>query len=110
MWQSLGYVTTTPGQPVRVTNNQTNPSLRMTCHAIFFQQVRTNTGFILVGRSALNEGTGVDLNAVLPVPTNNSLPNATVGIPDAMNAMNAAEYYVDFTQSGDKCLVSILIL
>ena len=103
MWKSLGYITIT-GTPVPIS------ATTQKCHAIFFQQVRTNTGFILCGRSGLNEGTGTDLNAVLPIPTNNSLPNATVGIPDAMNAMEASQYFVDGTVNGDKCLVSILIL
>lgn len=118
MWKSLGYITIVAGTPQRITLN--TPSLAwadnqaatkiLICHAIFFQQVRTNTGFLLLGQSGLNESTGVALNGVLPVPTSNSLPNATVGIPDSSNPLNAVEYFVDGTVNGDKCLVSVLIL
>lgn len=110
MWKSLGYVTTTPGTPIRITNGETDPTKMFLCHSILIQQVRTNTGFILIGQSGLNETTGVGLDAVLPVPTDNSLPNATVGISDSGNPFNAAEYYLDFTDSGDKALVSVLVL
>jgi len=110
MWKSLGYISTTPGTPQRITQHETDPTKMYLCHGILFQQVRTNTGFILVGRSALNEASGVDLNAVLPIPTLNSLPNATIGIPDSGNPLNAAEYYIDVTVGSDKCLVSVLVL
>lgn len=111
MWKSLGYITPTPGTPVRISTNLAAESTHQhLCHSILIQQVRTNTGFILIGQSGLNESTGVDLLAVLPVPTDNSLPNATVGIADSANPFNADEYFVDVTDSGDKVLVSVLIL
>lgn len=118
MWKSLGYITGTAGTPKRITTNAPNlawtgnqaATAILLCHAIFVQQVRTNTGYVLVGQSGLNESTGVDLNALLPIPTANSLPNATIGIPDGGNPMNATEYYIDVTVSGEKALVSVLIL
>jgi hypothetical protein len=110
MWKSLGYITGTPGATTPITQNETDPTKMLLCHAIFFQQVRTNTGFILCGQAGLNEATGVGLNAVLAIPTDNSLPNATVGIPDSGNPLNAAEYVISPTVGSDKCLVSILVL
>ncbi len=110
MWKSLGYVTGTAGTPTRLTVNETDPARMLLCHSILIQQVRTNTGFLLIGQVGLNETTGVNLDAVLPIPTDNSLPNATVGISDSGNPFNVAEYYVDFTVNGDKALVSILVL
>lgn len=110
MWKSLGYVTGAAGTPVRLTNNETDPTKTYLCHSILVQQVRTNTGYILIGQSGLNATTGVDLNAVLPIPTTNSIPNATVGISDSGNPFNLPEYWVDFTVNGDKALVSILVL
>lgn len=118
MWKSLGYITIASGTPQRITintpglawaNNQAATAI-LTCHAIFFQQVRTNSGFLLLGQTGLSESTGVGLNCVLPVPTTNSLPNATVGIPDSGNPFNATEYFVDGTVNGDKCLISVLVL
>jgi hypothetical protein len=114
MWKSLGYVTTTPGTPVKITANLSagdiDPTHHYLVHSILIQQVRTNVGFVLIGQIGLNESTGLALNAVLPIPTDNSLPNATVGISDSGNPFDAGEYYVDFTDSGDKALVSVLIL
>lgn len=110
MWKSLGYVTTTPGTPVRITANEADPTKMFLCHSILIQQVRTNLGFLIIGQEGVNETTGAALDAVLPIPTNNSLPNAAVGISDSGNPFNAAEYFVDFTNSGDKALVSVLVL
>lgn len=110
MWKSLGYVTPASGTPKRITANETDPTKMYLCHSILIQQVRTNTGLILIGQDGLNETTGVALNAVLPAPTTNSLPNATVGISDSGNPFNAAEYYLDTTVNGDKVLVSVLVL
>lgn len=110
MWKSLGYVTGTAGTPTRITANESDPTKMFLCHSILVQQVSTNTGYVIIGQVGVNLSTGVALNAVLPVPTTNSLPNATVGISDAGNPFNAAEYYVDFTVNGDKALVSALVL
>jgi len=110
MWKSLGYITPTAGTPTRITANETDPTRMFLAHSILIQQVRDNTGYILIGQSGLNAGTGVDLDAVLPIPTTNSLPNATVGISDSGNPFNCAEYYVDTTVNGDKVLVSVLVL
>lgn len=110
MWTSLGYVTVVSGQPQQITINARLSGNELV-HAIFFQQVRTNVGFLLIGEEVdFSEATGLGLLAVLPVPTINSLPNATVGIPDSGNPLNAKGYYIDGTNSGDKCLVSVLIL
>lgn len=110
MWISLGYITGAANTPIRITMNLEDPTEGYLCHAIFVQQVRTNTGFILVGREHLDETTGVDLNAVLAVPTDNSLPSAMIGISEAPNALNASEYWISLTQGADKCLASLLVL
>lgn len=113
MWLSLGYVIGTPGTPEKITQNAAvlYPNIpSWLVHSIFIQQVRTNNGFLLIGRQGVNEGTGLDLNCVLPVPTVNSLPWTTVGIGDAPNALNADDYYVDWTEADNKALVSVLIL
>lgn len=110
MWIPFGYISGVAGTPKRLTANQTAPNEGFLCHAIFIQQVRTNTGFLLIGTPGLNESTGAGLNAVLAIPTDNSLPSAMVGISESPNALNAAEYVVDWTVTGDKALVSVLVM
>lgn len=118
MWISLGYVTTTAGTPVAATKNVDSGSIVLpdglsnpfVVHTLLIQQVRTNVGYVLVGTSALNESTGAGLNAVLAIPTANSLPNVIEAASDATNAVEPAKIYVDFSSNGDKALVSVFIL
>lgn len=111
VWSSLGKVTvTTSGTPVRLTNAQSTPSTRVQCHAIMVQVLPSNTGRIVIGDgSSVNASTYVSANAILAIPTNNILPSANVGISEAPNAINAADYWIDSTVNGDGVIVSILI-
>jgi len=111
MWVSFGYVTGTAGTPVNVLQNvSTPPPDGYAVHSLFLQQRRANTGYVLIGDEEMDLTTGVGLKAVLAIPSDNSLPSATVGVTDAPNGFNAAEVWVDFTANGDKVLVSGVIL
>lgn len=107
-WHSLGHVTTTAGTPVRITANTTGAAVRL-CHAILVEQWPGNTGKVYVMRSNGVAATGVGVLAILPIPTTNSLPSVSAGIPSCPDGLNAADYYIDVEVSGEGPLVSILI-
>ena len=109
-WHSLGNVTvTTAGTPVRITINESSSTARLQCHAIMVEQIPGNSGRIIIGLSNLNSTTYVGALAILAIPTTNTLPSCNVGIGDAPNAFNAADYFIDATVSGEGALVSYLI-
>ena len=106
---SLGYVTvTTAGTPVRATVNAPTPSQRLGIQSITFQVLPANAGLIYYGRAGMDKSTGVGVLGILPKPasaTTGPFEEATISIPVAPAALNAADFYVDATSSGDKVLV-----
>lgn len=110
-WVSLGKVTSTGGAAARLTVNQSTPASPLPCHAILIQQIVGNTGYIYIGdSSSMNTTTLAHCNGTLAIPTTNSLPSANIVLTDAPNALNAADYYIIASVSGEAALVSILIL
>jgi len=118
MWRSsLGYVTVvTSGVPIRATINESSPGVRLGCQTLFFQQHPDNTGVLYVcDRTSANIASGLGILAQIPAPTLNgsgvaiSLPCAAVTVPDAPVPFNAADFYIDADNSGEKCLVSRVV-
>ena len=78
--QALGKITVpVPGTPVLVTGNLaatgTPPLAPMTrCHGIMVEALPTNTGKVYVGTVAMVAATGVQVFAILAIPTVNFLP------------------------------------
>lgn len=110
-WVSLGILNVAAaGTPVRITANQTDPTARIDCYSILVQQVPGNVGYIVIGQgSAVRYTSFVNCDAILAIPTSNSLPSATAGIlTQAETRLNAADYYVDVSESGDNVLCSVL--
>ena len=111
MWKSRGKVTvTTSGTPVRLTVNNSNPALYDGCHAFLVEQLPTNSGklYILDSQTG-SKSTLTGVLAILPPPTTNILPVASITIADAPNALNAADYWLDADNSGEGALVSVVI-
>jgi hypothetical protein len=112
MWESIGqYITIVSGSPVRVS------SANLYCHAVLFQQVNGNTDPIyIMDRSTGNYTTGLGVIAQIPAPTYDLgskpiiLPHASGTISSSGDALNLANFWVDGAHSGDKCMVSILVL
>lgn len=115
---------TVAGTPVRVTSSQTDPTRRLVCHTLFVQQHAANTGKIYlmstynpdgnIDASALNKTTGNGVLATLPAPTLSNgvaiiLPWVAYTIPYAPGGGNAADYYIDADNSGDKATVSVIV-
>ena len=108
-WTSLGEVTVTvAGTPVRATNNLSDPTLRFPAHAIAFQQVRANTGKIIIQDRQTPGANNLGRLFVLAVPTANSIPSVSAGVEYAPAAFNLSEVWIDADIGGEKCLVSCI--
>lgn len=109
MQLGLGTVTiTTPGTPVRVTVNQSDPVANLACQSILIQALsnasHTNTGRLYVLDEQLTRV------ATLAVPTANTIPSFSATITVGPNALSAQRYYLDADNATDGADVSILIL
>jgi hypothetical protein len=110
MWRSLGKVTiTTSGILVRATNNETNPTERLPCQSILFEQWPGNTGRIYIcDRQTADKNTGTGVLAILMPPSTTGLPSAGVGVPSAPAALNAADFWLDAEVNGEGVLISVV--
>lgn len=108
-------VISTSGTPVRATSSQSDPAKRLVCHTLFIQQHAANLGKIyLLDRVTGNFTTGVGVLATLPAPTLSAgiaviLPWVAYTIPYAPGGGNAADFYLDADNSGDKATVSVIV-
>lgn len=110
MLRSLGKITVpAAGTPVRATANQSVPAQPYLCHAIMVEAWPTNTGKVYVGLSGMNTTTGVNVLAILAVPTTNSIPTFSATIAAAPNALSADDVYIDVQTNGEAALVSVVI-
>ena len=98
----------TPGNSVPVTRNQFDPSVRVPCQSILIQALsngtHTNSGRIYVLDEMKRRV------ATLSIPTEHSAPSFSATIPNAPQALNAAEYHIDADVAGDGVDVSIVRL
>jgi hypothetical protein len=111
MWKSLGKVpVAAAGTPARLTVNETDPGATLLCYSIMVQQIRANTGYLIIGTASMDSSTHAGCLAVLAIPTTNSLPSANAGIlTQSQNQFNAADYWLDATVNGEGGLVSVLV-
>jgi len=108
--KSLGKVTvTTPGTPVRLTLNQSDPTARYAVHAYMVQALSSNTGKIYIGSASMNKTTLAGVYAYLPVPTASLAPafSASVALAAANFMMN--EIYLDADVGSEGAIVSAII-
>lgn len=110
MTASLGKITvTSAGTPVRATINESDPTAPYHCHAFLVEAWPTNTGKIYIGMNGMNKTTGVELLAILAVPTANTSPTFSATIAYAPNALTISDIYIDAENSNDGALVSVVI-
>lgn len=112
MWHSLGKVTG-GATPTRVTINETAPEKRVPCQTLFVQQLEANLGKIYIcDRATADKTTLVGVLAIVPIPSVSDigtaliLPYVAVTVPSAPGALNAADFWVDFDNPLESCLIS----
>ncbi len=107
--RSAGFVTTTAGTLVRLTDNESDPTANIHCHSIMAEALQGNTGRVYIGSSAMVRATGVGVYAVIPIPTSNILPTFTATIAYAPAALLLNDLYLDVDQDGEGVLVSYVV-
>ena len=109
---ALGSVAVvTPGTPVQVTKNLTNPTFRSGCQAILFQVLKGNVGVVYVGKKGMVRATGVGVQLQLPAPISSvtgPFTSGSIGIPLAAAGLDASSYFVDADNGGDGVLVTLV--
>jgi hypothetical protein len=110
---------TVPGSPIRATYGRFDglaEGANFKCHALLIQQCPGNTGLIYIFDKATGATDGsVGTCGIIPAPSYNIagtaiiLPHAAVSIPSALDAINAAGYWVYGTHNGDKVAVSCIL-
>lgn len=110
----LGAVrVTTPGTPVLVPPPENwGGGGKYSCHAVLFQALSTNVGAVYIGNqgmvAAAPDYAGVMV--VLLTPTDASVMSFSIGLPNAPNALNLDEFWIDAANAGDGVLVSLVKL
>lgn len=107
MWRSLGtIIVAAPGTRTRLTANQSDPSMRIATQSLLVQALYTpshkNTGNIYL----YDTQAGGSPLAILAVPTANSIPSASVTVPNAPGPLNIADFWMDADSGGDGGVVS----
>lgn len=109
--RSLGQVTlTTGGTPVRATINETTPADNLACYSILFQRdAVADTGLVYIGTASTMDGPNGTLTiAILGVPSGASLHKHEIKIDFAVDALNAADFFVEGTVNGETVLISVI--
>ena len=80
------------------------------CHAVMFQVFPDNTGKVYIGMPDMDPAAKTGLFATLAVPTTNLLPNFSVAITIAPNALCLNDFWVLADNAGEGCIVTYLVL
>lgn len=107
---ALGNViVTTAGTPVPLTANQTTPALHYGAYSFMVEAISTNVGKIYLGASTMVKATGVDVFAVLAIPTANMLASFTATVTAyAPTPFFMENLYLDSDVNGEGALVTAL--
>jgi len=101
----LGWITTTPGNPVDFFANY--PQLRsqnFTCNQFIIQAGSDNLGRIYIGNQRLNTATGEGLIVVLANPCDIIAFSTIAG-----NVYRLSDYRMDVETAGDGVLVTVYV-
>lgn len=97
-WTGLGTISVvTPGTKVPILGAPPVAAIR--CEAILFQAL-SNASHTNTGRVYIYDRTGNRV-ATLAVPTTNTIPSASVTIPNAPGALNCQDYSIDADNATD---------
>lgn len=110
-WRSLGQIlVVTPGTRVRLTVNRPVPTDTLMCQSLLVQAI-ASPGHVNTGRAYVYDvPTGGAPMATLAVPTANTIPAASVTVPNAPAALDATPYWIDVDVGGDGVNASYLVL
>ena len=110
MQHGLGVITTTAGTQVRITANQSSPTISLGAQSILLQALsnasHTNTGRVFI--YSLTEGVAKRV-ATLAIPASGSIPSFSATVPNATAALDASLYLIDVEVSGDGVDASYLV-
>lgn len=105
--ESLGKITvTTPGVPVRITKNRTDPTANYHVHGYAIQRLGSSAGSVYVSLSSTDDRT--NLTKILCV-LSASQPSFSAGIGIELNGTNMADIYIDADNGGDGVTAAVLI-
>lgn len=80
-------------------------------HAVIVQGWPTNGGNLYVGdRQTMNKTTGVGVLYVIPAPTATSYPSWSSAVTHGANAVPLSKLWLDADVSGDKALISVIVV
>lgn len=106
---SLGKVTVAnAGVPVRLTNNQGDPTVLFRAHSYLVEVLSTNTGKVYIGAQNLDRTTLVGVYAILAPPTTNIYPTFSSTISYAPNPLNVASVWIDVDVNGEGVIASVI--
>jgi hypothetical protein len=110
MQHGLGAITTTAGTQVRITANQTSPTISLGAQSVLIQVLsnttHTNTGRVFIYTIINGVATRV---ATLAIPASGSIPSFSATVPNATAALDASLYLIDVEVSGDGVDASYLV-
>jgi len=105
-------VTGSPIAPVNAASNvpSYSSSKPVPCHAVMFQVLPSNTGKVYIGKANMDVATMVGVLCTLGVPTASLIPNFSLAITIAPNALNLGDFWVSSDNAGEGVLADILVL
>ena len=98
-----------PGTPVRVTSGEADPGAARGCHGVLIQVLKSNTGAVFVGTSAMNKGAFTGLFAQLAIPTINLIPNFSAALTLSPGGLQLRDLYIDADVADDGVIVTVLV-
>lgn len=108
MLRALGKLTATAGTLKRFTSGFATPSEKVGVHGLLAQALSSNTGKVYIGTAGMNKSTGVEVIAILAIPTTNAIPSFTAALTISPNGLNLADLWFDVDNTGEGILLSYL--
>ena len=107
MQKSLGKITvSTPGIPVRITSNLSDPVAPTYVHGYALQRLKRNSGDVYISLSPTDDRS--NLSKILCILSAGQ-PSFSAGIGIEINGTNISEVYVDSDNPGDGITGAVLI-
>ena len=111
------WLTINSGHPIRLTSLLSDPTARLTGHALVIQQCPGNTGILYLFSTSNGDISGVvtGTSGMISAPSYNTngvavtLPHLVFSVPGTGDSENAADYWIDGSHTGDKVAVSRLM-
>lgn len=107
MQYSLGkIVCVTPGQPQRLTVNESDPTLNLHAHAYLIRWDNNNSGRAYISLSPTDNRTS--LSQIITI-LDSSTPSFNAGVTNEVNGIPLQLVYIDFDNSDDFVIASAII-